>query len=97
MNWLVNLLLLPTSLVVGFLAKPRYAGMIGTRHFLTTVNVDLPDRSYPIYIGSQLLNAAEDNLILKHVKSKKALIVTNTKIGEIDNDFVVEDVSSDDK
>ena len=58
--------------------------MSGTRQSLTTVEVDLPDRSYPIYIGSQLLNAAEDNLILKHVKSKKALIVTNTKIGEVE-------------
>ena len=82
MNWLIRLMLLP-SLVAGLQARPRQARLMETRRSLTTVNVDLPDRSYPIYIGSQLLNSAEDNLILKHVKSKKALIVTNTKIGEL--------------
>lgn len=46
------------------------------------VDVALPDRSYPIYIGTGLLQAQE-NLILKHVTSKKALIVTNTRVGPL--------------
>jgi len=45
------------------------------------VNVDLGDRKYPIYIGQGLLN--DGNELRKHVKSKKALIVTNTKVGPL--------------
>jgi 3-dehydroquinate synthase len=45
------------------------------------VDVDLGDRSYPIYIGQGML--LDGALIRKHVKSKKALIVTNTKVGPL--------------
>jgi 3-dehydroquinate synthase len=45
------------------------------------VTVDLGDRSYPIYIGRDLLNSGDE--LRKHVTSKKALIVTNTKVGPI--------------
>lgn len=45
------------------------------------VDVDLGDRSYPIYIGRGMLS--EGDLIRKHVTSKKALIVTNTKVGPL--------------
>lgn len=45
------------------------------------VNVDLGDRSYPIYIGRDLINIGDE--LRKHVTSKKALIVTNTKVGPI--------------
>lgn len=45
------------------------------------VDVDLGDRSYPIYIGRDLLNTGDE--LRKHVTSKKALIVTNTKIGPL--------------
>lgn len=45
------------------------------------VNVDLGDRKYPIYIGQGLLN--NGNELLKHIKSKKVLIVTNTKVGPL--------------
>ena len=45
------------------------------------VDVDLGDRSYPIYIGSGMLQ--EGDLIRKHISSKKALIVTNTKVGPL--------------
>jgi 3-dehydroquinate synthase len=37
--------------------------------------VELGDRSYPIYIGSQLLSEAD--LYTRHIKSKQVLIVTN--------------------
>lgn len=45
------------------------------------LNVDLGDRSYPIYIGTGLIETGDE--IRKHVKSKKALIVTNTKVGPL--------------
>ena len=40
--------------------------------------VDLKDKSYPIYIGSGLLSQKE--LLLKHIKSKQILIVTNSTV-----------------
>lgn len=45
------------------------------------VDVDLGDRSYPIYIGQGMLE--DGALIRKHITSKKALIVTNTKVGPL--------------
>lgn len=45
------------------------------------LEVDLGDRSYNIYIDSGSLKAGD--LIRKYVKSKKALIVTNTKVGPL--------------
>lgn len=46
------------------------------------LNVDLGnDRSYPIYIGNELLNDGE--VIRIHVDSKKVLIVTNENIGPL--------------
>jgi len=45
------------------------------------VDVDLGDRKYPIYIGQGLLKGGDE--LRKHVKSKKALIVTNTKVGPL--------------
>lgn len=46
-----------------------------------TLNVDLGDRSYPIYIGQGLIKGGDE--LRKHVTSKKALIVTNTKVGPL--------------
>jgi len=48
---------------------------------MKTVEVDLGDRSYPIYIGAGLLNQGE--LLRKHVPSKRVLIVTNTTIAPL--------------
>lgn len=47
----------------------------------TTVTVDLGDRSYPIYIGAGLLDRGE--LLRRHVKGKKVLIVTNTTVAPL--------------
>ncbi|CAL5188169.1 unnamed protein product [Lathyrus oleraceus] len=58
----------------------------------TTVNVDLGDRSYPIYIGSGLLNKPE--LLQRHVHGKKVLIVTNTTVAPLYLDKVVEALTS---
>lgn len=47
----------------------------------TIVEVDLGNRSYPIYIGSGLLNQPE--LLQRHVHGKQVLIVTNTTIAPL--------------
>ncbi|KAL6528666.1 hypothetical protein OROMI_029311 [Orobanche minor] len=47
----------------------------------TVVDVDLGNRSYPIYIGSGLLNQTE--LLQRHVHGKQVLVVTNTTIAPL--------------
>ena len=46
-----------------------------------TLNVDLGERSYPIYIGSGLLGQAE--LLTRHVAGGSALIVSNTTVAPL--------------
>jgi 3-dehydroquinate synthase len=46
-----------------------------------TLQVELGDRSYPIFIGQSLL--ADPDLIAQHVKGKRAAIVTNTTVGPL--------------
>lgn len=48
---------------------------------MKTVEVDLGDRSYPIYIGVGLLNHGE--LLRKHIPGKRVLIVTNETIAPL--------------
>ncbi|WP_046061205.1 3-dehydroquinate synthase [Methylotuvimicrobium alcaliphilum] len=65
---------------------------------MKTLQVDLGQRSYPIYIGSRLLEKAD--LLTRHIRSKQILIVTNETVAPLylqqvlDNlsDFVVETV-----
>lgn len=45
---------------------------------MQVLTVDLGDRSYPIYIGEQLL--ADPELFKSHIKSKQVCVVTNTTI-----------------
>ena len=45
------------------------------------VDVDLGDRSYPIYIGENLLDRGD--LLRKHIPGKQVLIVTNETIAPI--------------
>lgn len=45
------------------------------------LNVALAERSYPIHIGSGLLNETE--LLLKHLKQKQVAIVTNTTVAPL--------------
>ncbi|XP_051140550.1 3-dehydroquinate synthase, chloroplastic [Andrographis paniculata] len=47
----------------------------------TTVEVDLGNRSYPIYIGSGLLTQPE--LLQRHVHGKQVLVVTNTTVAPL--------------
>ncbi|KAJ6796348.1 putative 3-dehydroquinate synthase, chloroplastic [Iris pallida] len=47
----------------------------------TVVDVDLGNRSYPIYIGSGLLD--QPQLLQRHVVGKRVLVVTNTTIAPL--------------
>ncbi len=48
---------------------------------MTTLTVELGDRSYPIYIGDNLLGQAD--LIQKHIAGNSALIVTNETVAPL--------------
>lgn len=48
---------------------------------MKTLQVELGDRSYPIYIGSGLLE--QSRLIKQHIKSKQVLIVTNDTVAPL--------------
>lgn len=54
---------------------------------VTTVDVNLGDRSYPIYIGSGLLD--QPHLLQRHVHGKRVLVVTNTKVAPLYLDRVI--------
>ncbi|KAL8111180.1 3-dehydroquinate synthase, chloroplastic [Apium graveolens] len=54
---------------------------------VTTVDVNLGDRSYPIYIGSGLLD--QPHLLQSHVHGKRVLVVTNTKVAPLYLDRVI--------
>ncbi|CAN0114611.1 unnamed protein product [Heterosigma akashiwo] len=60
---------------------------------LEIVEVDLDDRSYPIYIGTDLYDDGE--LIRKHVKGKKVLVVTNDVVGPLYLDKIVKALEKD--
>ena len=48
---------------------------------IETLGVALGDRSYPIHIGSGMLERAD--LILPHIKQKKVVVVTNTTVAPL--------------
>ncbi|MCK4674363.1 MAG: 3-dehydroquinate synthase [Gammaproteobacteria bacterium] len=48
---------------------------------MTTLTVELGERSYPIYIGSDLLGQAD--LLKKHIPGNSALIVTNETVAPL--------------
>ncbi|XP_041016460.1 3-dehydroquinate synthase, chloroplastic [Juglans microcarpa x Juglans regia] len=54
----------------------------------TVVEVDLGNRSYPIYIGSGLLD--QPHLLQRHVHGKRVLVVTNNTVAPLYLDKVVE-------
>lgn len=56
------------------------------------LRVNLDNRSYNIYIGTNFLTSGD--LLRKHVKSKKALIVTNTLVGPLYSKIVRESLES---
>ena len=46
-----------------------------------TLNVDLGDRSYPIYIGTDLIQQTE--LLARHIPGEQAVIVSNTTVAPL--------------
>src|SRR3972149_3972565 len=48
---------------------------------MKTLPLDLGDRSYPIYIGSGLLNQAD--LLKKHIAGSRVAIVTNETVAPL--------------
>lgn len=50
-------------------------------NLLHTLNVDLGERSYPIYIGEQLLDSS--HFLPKHIKGNSAVIVSNTTVAPL--------------
>ncbi len=48
---------------------------------MKTLNVDLGDRSYPIFIGAGLLNKPE--LMTPYIKGQSIAIVSNTKVAPL--------------
>lgn len=52
--------------------------------------VELGDRSYPIYIGSDLLSQSE--LFTRHIKAKQVIVVTNTTIAPLYLDKVLKNL-----
>ncbi len=48
---------------------------------MITLNVDLGERSYPIYIGTELL--AQADLLTQHISGNSALIVTNETVAPL--------------
>lgn len=54
----------------------------------TIVDVDLGNRSYPIYIGSGLLDQPE--LLQRHIHGKRVLVVTNDRVGPLYLDKVTD-------
>ncbi|XP_056697660.1 3-dehydroquinate synthase, chloroplastic isoform X2 [Spinacia oleracea] len=60
---------------------------------LTIVEVDLGNRSYPVYIGSGLLH--HPHFLQKHLVGKKVLVVTNTTIASLYLDKVIDALTRD--
>jgi 3-dehydroquinate synthase len=54
---------------------------------MQTLNVDLGERSYPIYIGSELLGSA--GLIQPHIRGRQVMVVSNTTVAPLYLDKVL--------
>lgn len=55
---------------------------------MQVLTVNLDDRSYPIYIGEQLLSRPE--LITRHIKGKQVCVVTNETVAPLYLDLLLE-------
>ncbi|MCK5479134.1 MAG: iron-containing alcohol dehydrogenase, partial [Methylococcales bacterium] len=54
------------------------------------LRVELNDKGYPIYIGSGLLRQKE--LLVKHIKSRQVIIVTNTTVAPLYLKYVLKNL-----
>jgi 3-dehydroquinate synthase len=62
---------------------------------MKTLNVSLGERSYPIYIGSGLLKQSE--LFKPWITGKSVFVVTNTTVGPLYSQSLIQTISSDAK
>lgn len=58
-----------------------FSQMTGNETAMETLHVGLAERSYPIHIGSGLLNNVE--ILLPHIPHKRAVIVSNTTVAPL--------------
>ena len=54
---------------------------------MQVLTVNLDDRSYPIYIGEQLLSTPE--LLTRHIRGKQVCIITNDTVAPLYLDALV--------
>lgn len=66
--------------------------MTGNEKTMQTLSVGLAERSYPIHIGSGLLNRVE--LLVPHIPHKRAFIVSNTTVAPLYLQRLIEGLSS---
>ena len=60
---------------------------------MKTINIDLGQRSYPIYVGDNLLS---NNIIFKkHIRSNKIVLVSNTTVAPFYLDTVISALGND--
>ena len=60
---------------------------------MKTINIDLGQRSYPIYVGDNLLS---NNIIFKkHIRTKKIALVSNTTVAPLYMDTVISALGND--
>jgi 3-dehydroquinate synthase len=48
---------------------------------MKTINIDLGDRSYPIYVGDQLID--NPTILLNHIHTHTVVVVTNTTVAPL--------------
>ena len=55
---------------------------------MKTINIDLGDRSYPIYVGDQLID--NPTVLLNHIHTRTIVVVTNTTVAPLYLDTVTQ-------
>jgi 3-dehydroquinate synthase len=60
---------------------------------MKTINIDLGDRSYPIYVGEQLIG--NPTILHDHIHTKNVVIVTNTTVAPLYLDTVTKALGDD--
>ncbi|XP_021837924.1 3-dehydroquinate synthase, chloroplastic [Spinacia oleracea] len=69
------------------------SNMTNSSRVPTIVDVNLGDRSYPIYIGAGLLD--QPDLLQRHVHGKRVLVVTNTTVAPLYLEKVIDALTRD--
>ena len=59
---------------------------------MKTLTVNLGEKSYPIYIGERLLS--DSSLLLKHIKGKQVMVVSNETIAPLYADLLLQSLES---